>query len=242
MSDTRVPPEDELFNTYVTGTTTHLLLQPGGVGTPSHWERLGLIVAEKDQWVAFRGDWVTKYQAVKTNETNDIRDTNAIKAKNKAKKDFTEWVNDPADNKLTRIEASRNLTDQDRSVFNIKLRDTERTLRGQMTEAPYVDLKAEDGGIVLVTCQVAHDSDRPSMHPDADVIMMKYSIMGVDDTPPATADDCPSSFTSKKAIFRFDAAANMPGKRVHAFLRWQNDSEKVKSGPFGQRMTIVIGD
>lgn len=239
---TRVPQPDEEFNTYITGTTTHLLILPSTPGAVPHWERLGLIVAEKDQWVAYRDDWNTKYQQVKTNETNGIRDKNATKAKNDAKKNFTEWVNDPADNKLTRIEASRNLTDQDRTVFHIKLRDTERTLRGQMTAAPYVDFKAEDGGIVLVTCQVAHDSDRPSMHPDADVIMMKYSITEVDDTPPATADDCPGSFTSKKAIFRFDAAANMPGKRIHAFLRWQNDSEKVKSGPWGQRMTIVIGD
>ena len=242
MANTRVPEPDEELNTYITGTTTHLLLQPGGVGTPFHWERLGLIVAEKDQWVAFKNDWSTKYQQVKTNETNDIRDKNATKAKNKAKKDFTEWINDPADNKLTRIEASRNLTDQDRSVFNIKLRDTERTLRGQMTTAPYVDFKAEDGGLVLVTCSVAHDSDRPSMHPDADDIEMRYIIVERNALPPETADDCPTTFNSKKAIFRFDAAANQPGMRLHAFLRWRNSSEKVKSGPWSQRDTIIIGD
>ena len=242
MSETRVPEPDEPFNTYITGTTTHLLLQPGGASTPFHWERLGLIAAEKDRWVAYKNDWTTKYQTVKTNETNGIRDTNATKAKNKAKKVFTDWVNDPADNMLTRIEASRNLTDNDRTVFNIKLRDTERTLRGQMVTAPHVDFKGQDGGIILVTCKMDKDSDRPSMHPDADDIEIRYIIVERNAPPPETADDCPGSENSKSAVFRFTAGASNPGMRLHAFLRWRNSSEKSKSGPWSQKETIIIGD
>ena len=134
------------------------------------------------------------------------------------------------------------LTQTDRDTLNLKERDTTPTARAQITTAPFVDFKAEEGGIILVTCRVAKDSDRASMHEAADVIQMKYIITEVEATPPATAADCPSTFTSKKAIFRFDAAASMPGKRIHAFLRWQNDSEKAKSGPYNQRVTVVVGD
>ena len=105
-----------------------------------------------------------------------------------------------------------------------------------------MDFKGEDGGIILVTCRVESDSTRASMNPDADFIQMKYIIGDEDAPPPTTAEDCPSTFTSKSAIFRFDAAASMPGQRMHAFLRWQNDTELSKSGPYSQRETIIIGD
>ena len=134
------------------------------------------------------------------------------------------------------------LTQLDRDTLNLKKRDTIPSARAQITTAPFVDFKGEEGGIILVTCRVIKKSDRASIHHDADVVQMKYIITDVDAQPPATMNDCPNVFTSKRAIFRFAEAANMPGKRLYAFLRWQNDSDKAKSGPYNQRDTVVIGD
>ena len=238
----RVPEADQDFNEFINETGDYLLLTPGGGGSPANWERLTFTAAENTRWQDFKTDWNTKFAVVVSNKAQNIRDSNAIEAKNDARDDFTEFVVDPAKNLLNRISASPDVTANDRAVFNIKLRDDTPTARAQITTAPFVDFKAEEGGIILVTCRVAKDSDRASMHEAADVIQMKYIITDVDAQPPATADDCPSTFTSKKAIFRFDAAASMPGKRIHAFLRWQNDSDKAKSGPYNQRVTVVIGD
>ena len=242
MSETRVPEPDTEFDEYLNGTADYLLLTPGGASTPPNWERLNLLAAENTQWQDYKTDWNSKFGTVKSNTLNGIRDTNATKAKNDAKDAFTNWVNDPAMNKLTRIEGSPNITNNDRTVFNIKERDTTLTPRPHITKAPYVDMKGEDGGVVLITCRVESDSTRSSMHPDADDIEMRYVIMEPDAVPPATASECPSTADSKKALFRFSDAIDYPGKRIHAFLRWHNGSEEDKSSPWSQRETVIIGD
>lgn len=241
-TSSRVPQADDKFNDFITGTGDYLLVMPGGGGTPAHWERLGLTAAQNTTWQDHKADWITKFAAVKANKLNGIQDKNATKAKNDVKVDFTDFVTKPGANLLELISNSPNATDNDRTVFNIKLRDDIRTTRPQIITAPFVDFKAEEGGIILVTCRVASDSTRASMNENADNIEMKYAITDVGATPPATAADCPGTFTTTKAISRFNGAASMPGKRIHAFLRWQNDTDKAKSGPYNQRVTVVIGD
>ena len=236
----RISTGDKDFNNYINGTADYLLLPDSAYGT--NWERLGLLGAEKDQWIAFRDDWNTTYGIVVTNNGRGIRDSNATKAKNDAKKAFTSWALDKSMNKLNRIGASPNVINNDRAVFNIKKRDDIPTPRAQITTAPLVDFKGRDGGVVLITCRVQGDSDRASMHPDADVIEMKYILIAPTDKPPGNSDEFPNTATSTRAIFRFKGAVGHPGKRMHAFLRWRNNAEKGKSGPWSQRMTIIIGD
>ena len=236
----RIPEADNKFNDYINETAAYLLVTPaGGV---SNFERLLLTAAENTQWQDFKDAWNTKYAIVVNNDSVNIRDSNAIEEKNDARDDFNDFVVAPAANLLNRISSSPEVTAVDRAKFNIKLRDDNPSARPQMTNSPFVDFKGEDGGIVLITVRVESDSTRASMDPEADNIEMKYIITDVDATPPATADDCPSTFISKSAIFRFEAAANMPGKRMHAFLRWQNVTDLSKSGPYSGRETIVIGD
>lgn len=242
MATDRVPQPDDEFNTYINQTAAYLLIVPPPPGASPNWDRLNLLVAENTQWQDYMTDWNTKFQIVKTNETQNINDRNAIERKNKVKEDFTKWVVDKNANKLNRIASSPEITANDRAVFNIKLRDDEPTARTKITTSPYVDFKAEDGGTVLITCSVAHDSDRPSMHPNADVIEMKYIVLEENTPPPSVADDCPNTYMATKAISRFEGVANQPGKRVHAFLRWRNNVEPAKSSPWSQRMTIIIGD
>ncbi len=157
MATDRVPQPDDEFNTFVNQSAAYLLIVPSTPGSVPHWERLGLLTAENTQWQDFKTDWNTEFQTVKTNETQNITDRNAIERKNKVKEDFTAFVVDKNANKLNRIAASPNVTANDRAVFNIKLRDDKPTARAKITTAPFVDFKAEDGGIVLITCSVASD-------------------------------------------------------------------------------------
>lgn len=242
MADGRIAKADPKFDLYINGTADHLLLTPGGSSTPANWERLLLTSAENTLWQDFKDDWNDKYGTVKTNKLNGISDINATKAKNKAKADFIDWVTKPGANKLDFIGNGPAATNNDRTVFNIKLRDETPTARTKITTSPYVDFKSEDGGVILVTCQVEKVSDRPSMHPAADVIEMKYIVMDEDATPPSTVAGCPGTYIATKAISRFEEAADQPGKRVHAFLRWRNNTEPAKSSPWSQRETVIIGD
>lgn len=238
----RIPAGDSDFNDYINQTAAYLLVTPSSPGTMPHWERLGLLAAENTQWQDYMTDWNSKYGTVVSNNAANIQDRNAIERKNKVRENFTAFVVDKNANKLNRIGASPNVTANDRSVFNIKLRDDKPTARAKITTAPYVDFKPLEGGIVQVTCQVDKVSDRPSMHPEADFIEMKYIVIEEGALPPSIAGDCPNTFMPNKAISLFEGAADHPGKRLHAFLRWRNNVEPTKSGPWSQKMTIIIGD
>lgn len=239
-STDRVPQADSEFDDYINETFDYLNTTPAGA--QPNWERLGLTNAEKNQWGTYRTDWNNAYAKVKTNKAQNIRNSNDTEAKNQVKEDFTEWVLDPAMNKLNRIAASPNITNTDRSTFNIKLRDDVPTARPQITTAPFVDMKAEDGGVVLITCRVESDANRASMQPDADVVEMRYCIVNAQAQPPNGAQDCPSTELSSKSMFRFTPPSGNAGKRLYAYLRWRNNAQPEKSGPWCQVMTIIIGD
>jgi hypothetical protein len=179
---------------------------------------------------------------VQENEVNSISNSTDTKAKNKAKKDFNDWLLNPEMNKLDRIGSSPNIEEKDRPVFNLKLRDTTPTPRPQITTSPHVDFKVEEGSYVLITNRVESDASRASMHPDADVVEMKYIFLPIDAAIPDTPDECPNTETSSKALFRFLAGMENAGKRMVAFLRWKNNTEPAKSGPWNQAMNIIISN
>ena len=240
MSDSRVPVPDQEFNGYLNQTADYLLITPpGGV---SNWERLLLTAAENTQWQDYKDDWNTKFAVVVANKAQNIQDRNAIELKNVAKENFTEWVIDKNMNKLNRIAAAPEITPNDRAVFHIKLRDDEPTPRPQITDAPFVDFKVESGAFVLVTCRVEHDSTRASMHPDADEIEMRYSLLPTGDPAPIDPAETQDSTMSSKAIFRFSGGIGNAGQRLYGYLRWRNKTDEAKSGPWSQIETIVVSD
>jgi hypothetical protein len=236
----RIPRADSNLNTYINSTTKHLLKADAAFGT--NWQRLGLTAEEKDQWVAYNDEWNTAWQTVLTNRSGGISDSNATFRKNEARKKFTKWVTDSERNKLNRIGASANVTDNDRIIFHIKVRDKTLTARAQITEAPLVDFKVQEGGDVLINCREKSDSNRTSMHPLADVVEMKYIYVTPGDSAPATPNECTHTELSSKALFRFSAGMKHSGKRMFAFMRWRNNAEPAKSGPWSTIKTIIISD
>lgn len=237
----RIPQKDELFNQYINSTADYLQQVDSGTGVPN-WQRLLLQPDEATQWEEFRTGWKELYGIVITNRAKGIRDSNATKAKNDQRKAFTKWALSPEANKLNRIKNAPDVTAKDRAIFKMRLREKNPGPRPAITTAPAVGLKAGGGGIVIITCRVESDSDRASMHPHADNIEMRYILTSVDAQPPTGPEECIHTYTSTRAIFRFEGGVGHPGKRLYAFLRWNNGSDKDKSGPWSQIVTIVISD
>ena len=59
-------------------------------------------------------------------------------------------------------------------------------------------------------------------------------------TPPATWKDCPNSIISTKSRFTIELEPTDGGKMIYAFLRWRNNIEVPKSGPYGDRIETMV--
>lgn len=132
------------------------------------------------------------------------------------------------------------LTDKDKAklrIFDPKVKGK----RPKMTTAPYMDLKAADGGNIIITSKVASDSDRASLHKDAERIEMRYQIGGSEPQGPEAEG---LKFTTfKKAIHTKQFNVNEDaGKKLYAFFRWGNAVTPAKSSPWSQVMNIIIGN
>ena len=219
---TIVPRTDPEFDQYIRNSTTHLLKDPGTPGSEPNFERLGITVAQKDDWVAFRDDWVDVYPKFTdlNTSTKTIRDE-----KNKIRKEFIEFSEKP----LLTISGSPNIALADRNALNLPERDREPTARGKITTAPDVNVVSLAGGFMKIRCRIDEDADRASLHPLADVIEMKY-LIGT--AAPPTVDDAPNNFISKKALFNFEAGTGNGGQRLYIFCRWVNQSNPANNGPW----------
>jgi len=115
--------------------------------------------------------------------------------------------------------------------------DGEKHERPEIKETPYSKVDALEGSRVEFTNRTDEDSSRASVHPDADGLEVRY-VVGT--TPPATWKDCPEKDFSSKAKFTTELDPSNAGKKIYAFLRWRNNSNPEKSGPFGDMITTTI--
>jgi hypothetical protein len=241
MSVRRIPKKDGDFDQYINNTVA-ALEEPG---PPPAYQRLGLSVTEKDQWVTYHTDWRTIYPKY----TNLATRTASITAqKNTIKKDFTAF----AAVLLTRMGTMPTLTQDDREVFNIPARDTTPTKRGKINDTPYATLEPVGVGTVKVRVRMTHDSKRSSMHPLADGIEVRYAIVEQGTKPqgpdpaqpsanaPTTPSEAPFTFTSTKALFELTFDGSASGKRLYAFLRWVNQSAPVNNGFWTTPLQTII--
>lgn len=200
-----------------------------------NWQRLGLQEDVKNDWLDFQGRYIdnyTKYVDVNT------RTKPVVQQKNTIKSDFTAFAESP----LKVMEGSPNLIDEDRTACNLPERDRTPTARAPITTEPTTRLDVLAGTRVQFTWRVASDSTRASMHPDCDDVETRYAILDHSAPPPATPEDCPSVFLASSAIFTKAFGSENSGKRLHTFSRWRNKSDAAKSGPYGLRMSVVLGD
>lgn len=235
----RVPQKDSEFDSYIRNTAAVL-----AEGTPTGADRLGLSTEEATQWAEYTTSWVEIYAKY----TDPAKRTTAVtNSKNAVKKNFTEFARIP----LGKIDLSDAITSEDRSTFRLPERDTTPTARGPITEVPIGNIKGTGGGIVEIRARRTTDASRPSLHPLADAVELKYLIMEDTNNDPnnpnpnrnggvPTPDDCPFTVTSKSALWRVDTGTKYLGKRMIAFMRWVNLSTPANNSGWSDLMTTII--
>jgi hypothetical protein len=116
-------------------------------------------------------------------------------------------------------------------------RTGERHERTAITETPFAGLDAQAGSRIDVTARTQSDASRASMLPMADVVEVRYFV---GTAAPATVDECNQTEISTKAKFPISLPPAQAGKKIFAFVRWRNNSEPEKSGPFGDMIVTTV--
>jgi hypothetical protein len=214
-------------NTHATDSSTcTVIFQP-------NWQRLGLLESVKQQWENDSSLWTSKYLLAQSAET---RTKAIVDEKNLLKETFTQF----AQGVLKTIEGSINIVNLDYDIFNIARRDDNNTPREPITTPPYTMLKPEAAGIVKVQNRVFEDSTRPSRHPDADAIELRWLIQELSAPPPASYAALTNVEVITKATHTMLIDSINAGKRLYAVCRWRNNAEPHKSGPWGAIQSVVI--
>jgi len=130
--------------------------------------------------------------------------------------------------------------DKERRRMSLTVRDLEPTPRGKITTDPIIGLKPTSGGDLEVVCRVDKDQTRPSMHPLADAVKVRYTLMPVGEVPPEGQQTAKKSQVSRKARFTISLGDEQAGQRFYGFFRWVNLSNPANSGPWSPVQTVIV--
>jgi hypothetical protein len=231
MSNVRVPERDDKFDNYIRNTTETL-----EAGTPSGAIRLGLSMAQQNEWVGYRDHWIELYPKY----TNISTRTSVVtKSKNDFKSEFRAFTKAP----LQRMEASENLTTGDRLIFNLPERDRTLTRRGAITDIPIGNLVGKGGGMLEVRARRGNDANRCSKHPLADAVEFRYHLAAPESNPLTTAPEpmlCTNVLFSKAALWRVNLGSAAQGKRVMGYLRWVNLSNPANNSGWSNLISAIV--
>jgi len=182
---------------------------------------------------------LTVAPATATDAVNLLTNWNATYPQSKNPDTRTRTITNQKDQLISKIEeALRNiyadipesvLTDADRNTLNLKKRDTVNTPRPAINVVPFAKAQGEAGGLVEFICRTDSDSSRASVLPEADGIEVVFNVGGAQ---PVSPSDCTRNFFSSKAKFRISFDLSDAGKKVNCFVRWKNNSDPAKSGPW----------
>lgn len=112
--------------------------------------------------------------------------------------------------------------------------------RPAITTEPVLILQALPGAYLKITCRVESDESRPSIHPDADGMELKFSIGTPPPNPYNTERDFPFTLFSSKASFTQETNTEQIGQRVYAIARWKNNTDNTKSGPWCPVQNVML--
>ncbi len=132
------------------------------------------------------------------------------------------------------------VADTDRVNMGLTVRDIEPSPGKPITDVPIVGLKGLGGGDIEVRARVTRDQTRASMHPDANVVDYRYTMVESGDVPPADPEDCPKADAQPKAKFVLRCGAKNAGKRFYGFFRWLNNRRPRQEGPWSNAQSVVI--
>ncbi len=129
------------------------------------------------------------------------------------------------------------ISDSQKNMLGFNVRSDQHSPRPQITQVVYGLVEAKPGSQVQFLCRTASDAKRGSVPLIADGVEVRYSI-GVQ---PATVDQCDEVELSTKSRFVLNISPADAGKRIFAYLRWRNNSDVSKSGPWSDMLSTVVG-
>jgi len=132
------------------------------------------------------------------------------------------------------------VTDDQRREMALTIPDKKPTRRGKIAGFPYIYLKAVGGGSIEVRAQVEKDATRPSMHPLADAVECRYTLVPKGEMPPDDPESMTKTQESKKALFTIHCGAKNAGESFYGFFRWVNLTTSDNSGDWSKALHVVI--
>ena len=141
------------------------------------------------------------------------------------------------------------ISDSERLSLGMSPRDTEPSPKPKISDIPIVGLEPMGGGDIEVYCRRQTDQDRPSMHPDADVIEVRFSMLPTHQPAQPGAvkregfpspEECPEVRTSTRAHFFIQCEFKNAGQTFYGFFRWVNLTNPANSSSWSNAKTVVI--
>ncbi len=111
-----------------------------------------------------------------------------------------------------------------------------KTTRPQIEAEVFAKMEAQASSKMLFICRTNSDSSRASLAKDANGVEVRYTI----GTQPGSVNACKEKEISTKARFTLQLDADDAGKKIYAYLRWRNNSNPDKSGPWCDMLVTVI--
>ncbi len=206
---------------------------PVGGEAPANWDiweipeaDTAVVVDGQATYQPFYDDWSDEDKRNPTIVENHKREQGIYE------KLIREYVNENLRN-------NSNLDTGDLSGLSLTVPDTERTDKPQLEDRPLVAAEMKGGALLKMQFRIAEDSTRPSMHPDAHALELKYQIGGTEPVN-AAATNKSDTFTKSRHSIQLDTAD--AGQFFYGFARWINTSDKSKSGPYSVIIKIIISN
>ena len=238
-----VPRKNALFNAWQKQLAKGLLtdpaknkvapLPPAPGADPANWQLWAIPQADVQELLDAQAAYQPAYD---TWSDEDARNKAIVKANQSGRKIYE---------KLLRqfiaqwLRYNKKLNTGDKAGLSLTVPDTERTAKPQLEGRPLVAAEMKGGALLKLQFEIAEDSTRPSMHPDAHALELKYQIGG---TEPVSADATNKSVTFTKARHSIQLGVENAGQYFYGFARWINTSENSKSGPYSVIIKIIISN
>ncbi len=118
--------------------------------------------------------------------------------------------------------------------------DPEPSPHPPIDDIPLVGLRAQGGGDLEFRCRVTEDKTMASMHPAANLIEFRFTILEVGDIPPTDENDYPKRDVSSRAKFVLALGLKSTGKKFWGIFRWVNIRKPRTAGHWTEPLSVII--
>jgi len=107
-------------------------------------------------------------------------------------------------------------------------------------DIPIVGARAQGGGDLEFRVRVTEDKTMASMHPAANLIEFRFTILEPGDIPPTDENDYPKKEVSSRAKFTLALGLKNTGKKFFGIFRWVNTHKPRTVGHWTEPISVII--